>query len=85
MGKGCLTCALHSGQKTVDMEQMLEKLVCTCNMFHALWMRLDDLIQKDHGPVYTSGHFHKARIRIFAVSIIIHFVSTLYVDMPILN
>ena len=29
MGKGCLTCALHSGQKTVDMEQMLEKLVCT--------------------------------------------------------
>ena len=52
VGKGCLTCALHSGQKTVDMEQMLEKLVCTCKMFHALWMRLDDLIQKDHGPVY---------------------------------
>lgn len=35
--------------------------------------------------IYISGHFHKARIRIFAVSIIIHFVSTLYVDMPILN
>lgn len=85
VGKGCLTCALHSGQKTVDMEQMLEKLVCTCKMFHALWMRLDDLIQKDHGPVYISGHFHKARIRIFAVSIIIHFVSILCVDMPILN
>lgn len=71
MGKGCLTCALHSGQKTVDMEQMLEKLVCTYT-----WSSI---------YIYISGHFHKARIRIFAVSIIIHFVSTLYVDMPILN
>lgn len=63
-------------------------VLCTQGKRLWTWSKCSrSLFALTHGPVYIyiSGHFHKARIRIFAVSIIIHFVSTLYVDMPILN
>ena len=82
MGNGCLTCFVLRAKDCGHGANAREACL-PYKMFHALWMRLDELIQKDHGPVCIRAfpqsphqHFRFGRI---------HFVSILCVDMPRLN